>query len=164
MRRIIAVLLLPVVITAPADASEKDAKALVEKAVKAHGGKEKLTRARTCTRKDTGKIGLQAFVSQVSRSLPDKLRLNITSGRVKTVVVVNGDKGWISDGGPAAEMLKPRLDEIKDELYVWNVATLVPLLDKPFTLSTVPDKKAGGETLAGVKVVRKGHADTRVYF
>src|SRR5262249_15139228 len=129
MRRIIAALLL-VVPAVPARASEKDAKALVEKAVKAHGGKDKLIKARTCTRKDTGKLSKQTFVSQVSRSLPEKLRLNITSGRVKTVVVVNGDKGWISDGGPATEMLKARFNEIKDEMYVWYVATLVPLLNK----------------------------------
>lgn len=163
MRRIIAVLALAT-LTTTCEGSEKDARAIVEKAIKAHGGKDKLSKVLVCNRKDSVKLGDQAWTSLVSRSLPDKLRLTMSSKRVKTVVVINGDKGWFSDGGPSREMLKPRLGEIKDEMYVWYLTTLTPLLNKPFLLDTIADKKVGGETLVGVKVTSKGHEDSKLYF
>jgi hypothetical protein len=153
----------------PARASEKEARDIVDRAIKAAGGATALTKAAQCKRTDTGTQTLQGrdvpFTSAVTRSLPDKVRLQMELNRkVKTTVVLNGDKAWQSDGGPAVALLSPRVRELREEAYLWWLTTLVPLTKTGFTLSTVADIKVDGDTAAGIKVVSRGHQDTRLYF
>jgi hypothetical protein len=150
-------------------AGNNEAREIVERAIKAQGGEAALARAQQCTRKDVGTQALLGrevpFVTQVTRSLPDKLRLKIeVDRRFESTIVVDGDKGWQSEGGPAVQMAPQRLKEVREELYLWWLTTLVPLTRPGFTLSTLPDTKVEGEAAAGVKVVHKGHADTKMYF
>ncbi len=102
----------------------------------------------------------------MTRSLPDKVRLQVKMGKTfETVIVLDGETGWQADnGGPASKMLAGRTREVREEAYLWYVTTLVPLLNPEFTLSTLPESKVGAEAVVGVKVERKGHADTRLYF
>ena len=168
MRRIVLIAL--VTTAGLASANEKDAKAIVQRAITSHGGAEALTKAQTCKRVDKGKQAVldkeEPFVSQVSRSLPDKVRLQIELGKsFKTIIVLDGETGWQADnGGPAAKMLAGRLREVREEAYLWHITTLVPLQGSEFTLSTLPESKVGAEAVVGVKVERKGHADTKLYF
>ncbi len=170
MRRIPTLTLgLLLLAASPVAASDKEALAVVERAIKAHGGEAALVKALMCKRTDTGTQALlgrdMPFVSQVTRSLPDKVRLQIElDKRVKTTIVLNGDRGWQTEGGPAVELLTQRLKELREESYLWWLTTLVPLTKPGFTLSIVSDIKVDGEAAAGIKVVRKGHADTRMYF
>jgi hypothetical protein len=158
-----------IVLSGSAAASEKEALALIDRAIKVQGGAAALTKAQQAKRTDTGTQALLGrdvpFVSKVTRSLPDKVRLEIElDKKVKTKIVLNGDKGWQTEGGPAAAQSAQRVRELREETYVWWLTTLVPLKKSGFTLSTIPDVKVDGEAAAGIKVVRKGHADTRMYF
>ena len=171
MRRIALLVALAVVtITGPAMADEKDAKAIIQRAITSHGGAEALTKAQMCKRTDKGKQAIldkeEPFVSQVTRILPDKVRLQIKLGKVfETTIVLDGETGWQADNaGPAAKMLAGRTREVREEAFLWYITTLVPLLKPEFTLSTLPESKVGGETVVGVKVEHKGHADTKLYF
>jgi hypothetical protein len=161
-----------VLLAGPSGASEKEALAVIEQAVKAQGGASAMEKAQQCKRSDAGMQALGGrevpFTSEVTRSLPHKVRLKIELDKKKliTTIVLNGDKGWQTEGGPAVQMFPQRLKELREEAYVWWLATLAPLT-KPktdFTLSTIPDVKVAGEPAAGVKVVRKGFADTKMYF
>jgi hypothetical protein len=157
------------VLAAPARANEKDARAIVDRAIKAHGGAAALTRAAQCKRTDTGTQRLQGkdvpFTSYVARSLPDKMRLQIDLDRkVKTTIVLNGDRGWQTEGGPATSLPTQLVRELREEAYLCWLTTLVPLTKSGFTLSTVPDIKVDGETAAGIKVVSRGHHDVHLYF
>jgi hypothetical protein len=170
MRRIpvLAVGLL-VLLVAPLRASEKEARLLVERAIKAQGGADGLTKALQCKRTDTGTQALLGrdlpFVSKVTRSLPGKVRLQIDlDKKVKTTIVLNGETAWQTEGGPAVRLQAQRVKELQEEAYVWWLATLVPLTRTGFTLSSIPGVKVQGEDTAGVKVVRKGRAETRMYF
>ncbi len=158
------------VLAGPAAASEKEAREIVDRAIKAQGGADALARAAQCKRTDTGTqllLGRDVpLTSYVVRSLPDKLRLQIELNRkVKTTIVLNGDKGWQSDGGaPAAPLLSQRVRELREEAYLWWLTTLVPLTKPGVTLSTLPDIKVDDEPAAGIKVVSRGHHDVRMYF
>ena len=56
MRRIALLIGLGIIATAgPASADEKDAKAIVQRAITSHGGAEALTKAQRCKRVDKGK-------------------------------------------------------------------------------------------------------------
>jgi hypothetical protein len=158
-----------VFLASPAGASEKDAREIVERAIKAQGGATALGKALQCKRTDTGAQTLQGrdlpFVSYVTRSLPEKMRLEIELNRkVKTLVVLNGERGWQSDGGPAVQLLSQRVKELREEAYLWWLTTLVPLTKPGFTLSTIPDSKVEGDAAAGIKVASRGHHDVRMYF
>ena len=159
-----------VTMVGPAKADEKEAKAIVERAIAAHGGAEALTKARKCKRTDKGKQTLldkeEPFVSQVTLELPDKVRLQIEMGKIlKTTLVLDGETGWQADnGGPAVKMLARRTGEVREEAFLWYITTLVHLLGREFTLSTLAESKVGTEAVVGVKVERKGHADSKLYF
>src|SRR5947208_2689629 len=89
------------VLAGPVHGGEKQAKQILDRAIKAHGGVKGLTRAAQLKRKDTGVSGFASpvkFSAQMVRSLPDKVRLTAEFGENKTIVVLNGDRGWRSDG------------------------------------------------------------------
>ena len=170
MRRFALLVAVTITTAGLAGADDKDAKAIVKRAIAAHGGAEALEKTLKCKRTDKGKqfvnLKEEPFVSQVTRSLPDKVRLQVKMGKTfETVIVLDGETGWQADnGGPAAKMLAARTREVREEAYLWYVTALVPLLNPEFTLSTLPESKVGTEAVVGVKVERKGHADTRLYF
>ena len=79
-------------------------------------------------------------------------------------IVVNGDKGWQSAGGPAMALGAERLREIRNEMYVLWLTTLTPLKKDDVQLSPLPDIKVHGEAAAGIKATSKGHPDVKLYF
>jgi outer membrane lipoprotein-sorting protein len=169
MRRIPILCLALLLLACPLRADEKEAKAIVERAIKAQGGSEALSKALHCSRTDSGVLwsaGREVpLSSKVSLGLPGKMRWEIElDKKIKTTIVLNGDKGWQTEGGPARELSAQRVKELVEEAYVLWIATLVPLTKDGFTLSTVDDVKVDGEEAAGVKVVKKGHAETLMYF
>ena len=171
MRRFTLLVALGVVTTAGfAGADEKDAKAIVRRAIASHGGADALTKTLKCKRTDKGKQAVidkeEPLVSQVTRDLPDKIRLQIKWGKsFETTIVLDGETGWQADnGGPATKMLATRTRELREEAYLWYITTLVPLLNPEFILTAIPESKVGGDAVLGVKVECKGHADTKLYF
>jgi hypothetical protein len=164
MRTALTIGILGLVLAGAARAGEKEAKEVLERAIKAHGGAAALARAAQLERTDKGTHSGTAFTSKVIRGLPDRVRLTIDTGGNKIVFVLNGERGWQSDGGPAAEIAAGRLAEMREEAYVDWVATLVPLTKSGFTLSSLPKTKVGGAAAVGIKVVRKGQPELRLYF
>src|SRR5262249_36965147 len=107
MRRIHASFLcLFLALPVAARGDDKEVKEVLERAIKAHGGAAVLAKSAQMKRTDSGTqavLGKQLpFTSQVVRSLPDRVRLQIEIDRsIKTLIVLDGDKAWESQGGPA---------------------------------------------------------------
>ena len=80
------------------------------------------------------------------------------------ILVLNGDKGWIQAGGATRELTKQDLKERREELYVWRLMNLTPLLNEEFKLTRLADAKVGGREAAVVKVEHKDYPDARLYF
>jgi hypothetical protein len=101
-------------------------------------------------------------------SLPVQARwsfdLNPENQKFRIVLVFNRDKGWRASSGATKELGKEEIDEFREEAYTLWVSTLVPLLDKQFELSSLPEARVLGQPAAGVKVVSKGHAEVKLYF
>jgi hypothetical protein len=151
---------------------EADMKALIEKAVKAHGGLEKLSKNKAVTSKFKGKfygmgegIDYSADMS-VQGQTQMRFDLSFDAGGMKITVVnvLNGDKGWSSINGKTEEMSKEAIDEGKEGLYFGHVATLYPLTEKEFKLSPLGESKVGDKEAVGVKVSRKDHRDVNLFF
>jgi hypothetical protein len=162
-----------VAVAAPVRADdEADARKIIEKAVKAHGGQEKLDKLPGGTVKFKGTFygtgeGI-AVTGDVSAQGPDKQRveMQIDAGGMKIpiIIVVAGDKGWTKFGNDAKEFDKDELAEAKEQAYAAWVETLAPLKDKQFKLATIGEIKVEKRPALGVKVTSKGHRDVELYF
>ena len=158
---------------APARADDAaDARALVEKAVKAHGGQEKLDKLPGTTLKFKGTFhGMGEGIpmaGDISTQGPDKLRVDITveagGQKIPIVNVLAGDKGWNKIAKDTNEFDKDQLAEAKEEAYAGWVVTLAPLKDKQFKLSLIGEQEIEKRKALGVKVSSKGHRDVDLYF
>jgi hypothetical protein len=161
-------LLLGAVRPAPAD----DPRAVLERALKAHGGAEALTRSQVLARQLTGALVVMGkelpFAAEQIQHLPGQVRLStemvVNGQKLLTLRILNGDKGWQSSGGAVQEMTKEELHELREEAYSLWLTTLVPLQDKAFTLAATADVQVRGQPAVGIRVTRKGHGEVRLYF
>jgi hypothetical protein len=162
----LAALALPVP-TARADGAT-EAKAAVEKAIKARGGKFD-----AMTWKEAGKFTAMGFAlpytAEWAFQAPDKYRFTSTidfgGAKSTNVVVVNGEKAWASEGGKAEELTGEKLIQTRNEAYQLWVMSLTPLVgDKGFTLATAKGKDVGGKPTVAVKVTRDKQPAVTLYF
>ena len=84
MKRFLGTILATLLITAPGSpvqADDKDPKALLDKAIRSHGGEAALARSLNVVRKASGVMHVGdtqiPFTTEVTLSLPDKMRLAI---------------------------------------------------------------------------------------
>jgi hypothetical protein len=158
------------VLTAPASAGDReDALAIIDQAVKAHGGADAMAKVRTAVRAGEGIIFQDEtktpFTDELTLNLPDQWRDSVViDKKVRFAIAVNGDKGWQAVSGTVTEVGPAKLKELREEIYVLGLETLTPLQKAGFDLAPVPEIKIGDKTAVGVKVASKGHADARLYF
>lgn len=165
-----------VLLTAPAPlpaGDREEALAVVEEAIKAHGGGDALAKAQTFVRKSAGQMVVAGqemlFAEEYTAQLPQRVRRDIdvraADQKLRTLVVVNGDKGWQSNGGAVTELTAERLKELREDGYAQWLTTLLPLKkDSSLRLAPLPEAKVNGEPALGVKVSRKGDPDVKLYF
>src|SRR5262245_5804280 len=104
MRRILYVAFAAGLILTAANAvradEQADLKALLDKAIKAHGGEEKLTKYQASTSKIKGKVHVMGMdldvAGEVSVQLPDRMRVEmgveIMGMKFTTVQIISSDK------------------------------------------------------------------------
>jgi hypothetical protein len=150
----------------------EDARTVLERAVKAHGGAEALAKTQTMARRMTGVLSVPGkevpFTAELIHQLPGQTRLTtemvINGQKLLSLRVLSGDKGWQASGGAALEMAKEELHDVQEEAYSLWLATLVPLQDKAFNLAAAAEVQVRGQPAVGVRVTRKGHGEVRLYF
>jgi hypothetical protein len=139
---------------------------LIDKAVKAAYGETDRTKNTGLSWKAKGlfhAFGMPVeFTGEWFIQRPDKMKnqLDIEAGGMKLEIVqiFNGDKGWRSAMGEVKDLSEEELAQGKEELYAGAVNALVDLKDPKYKLSPLPDVKADGHTLHGIKVARpQGH-------
>ncbi len=149
-----------------------DEKAIVEKAIKAHGGEEKLTKFKGGTMKAKGKADTPAgeieFSQESAYMLPDKVKevseFEVMGKKVKTVMLINGDKASIEVNGKDVPLKDELKESIKEGIQRLQIARLVPLRDKKFELSLVGESKVLDKPAIGLRVSAKGMKDVNLYF
>jgi hypothetical protein len=156
---------------APARADDA-AKAIVEKALKAHGGAEPLAKLPAVTVSFKGTfhgMGQEIpMTGQVTTQGADRLKMDmeIEAGgqKFRFVNVINKDKGWIKLGDDLKEMDKDAIAEALEQAHAGYVGSLYPLTDKAYTLAATGEAKVNDKPALGVKVSAKGHRDVTLYF
>jgi hypothetical protein len=171
MRFLVRIIAAAALLATPAVVQADDrAKALeiLERAIKAHGGTEALNKAQMRSRTGEGAVtlgGETRLNTEETVRFPDRCRVELVlQGRNRVLLVITGDKGWMQAGGGTQEMTKTDLKEKQEELYVWWLMNLTPLVKDEFQLKPLPDVKVNGQDAAAIQASRKDSPDVRLFF
>ncbi|MBV9125336.1 MAG: hypothetical protein JO112_18430 [Planctomycetes bacterium] len=153
---------------------QTEARALLDKAVQAAGGREKLGKFQGLTWKGKGTFqvneGQVALTSEWSVQGMNQYRWDgqaeVNGNTISGVLILNGDKGWIKPGNnPAAEMPKETFTFLRDEFQAVRLAqNLVFLQDQSLQLTPLGELKIDDRPAVGVKVTRKDRPDVDLFF
>ena len=148
--------------------------AILDKAIKAHGGADKLAREGAARTRSKGTIEILGGLSFTEESLvqdPDKLKstlqLEVMGQNVTVVTAFSKDKGWYQANGQTMDMDAKMLDAMKEALYLIRVAKLTALRDnkdKALEVSILGEDKVDGRPVIGIRVASKGHNDISLFF
>ncbi len=125
----------------------EDARAVVEKAIEAHGGEAKLAKLKMVSTKAKGVINLGAalmpFALETVWQWPDRLKnvLKLDADATATLVeTVAGGDSWSSRDGKPVFFDRVKRDELRTQAHVHRLLLLTPLLrDNTYELSALEE-------------------------
>lgn len=150
-----------------------DAKAILRKAIEAHGGEKVLNKFRGSISKLKGTMEILNLTANItgtsSFQKPDKMKnvmtIEIMDKTIELTQVFDGKKFWISTMGKTQEITDEKLlKEVRESLQVEGADSLVAILEKPYELNVIGDAKVKGKEAIGVRVSKKGQRDFSLYF
>jgi outer membrane lipoprotein-sorting protein len=173
MRKLLLAALAAGLLFAPVSwVSAQEPQAILDKAVKAHGGKEKLASIKAVQSKTKGKLEVMGnsieFTGESAAQLPDKLKevlhLDFNGMKINQIVVYDGKQGWISTNGMTMDMPESILETIKDTIAVGSVARLAFVGEKGYEATALGETKVNDRPAVGVKISKKGQKEVNLYF
>jgi hypothetical protein len=153
--------------------NQKAVTAVINRAIKAVGGRAKLAKLQAATFKVKGKLkegGKEIpFTLDASAQGLDQWRLELSAeenGRTFSFVLVfNKNKGWGKDANQVEALPKGVVPFLRGDTYALRLAQLlVPLKDKECKLSSLGELKIGNQPAVGIKAARKGFPEVDIYF
>jgi hypothetical protein len=158
---------------APAVHAQDSARSIIERAIVAHGGMDKLSRARADRTRMRGVIYVGKttvpFTSEVTVQLPKKYKMVLAMREAdKTRVVIHeldGDAVNITIDGTTQHAQGTHANQLRQTLELESAMRLVPLLDaRAFTLTTLGEFKLNDRVVVGVGVKGSGQRELKMYF
>jgi hypothetical protein len=131
---------------------------VIDKAIQAHGGKDALARIHYMTRDGKGTIYAskesQPFTDHSLFAFPDRVNMQWELGgqKVKTQWVLNGDKAWETTNNQTRAMTVENVNDLKQDLYMIWLATLIPLQSNDVEVGILEDGKVDDRPAAVVHV------------
>jgi hypothetical protein len=154
--------------------ADTEPRAIIDKAVMAHGGADQLGQFKAVRAKWVGKHKVENVfywdaVRVVTYEKPDKIRFdfeveNPKGGTFAFSRVVNGKKGWQGAGQRTRDLNEAQVTQIADEIYAHWLASVVPLNDKGFEFSLYGNVTVDGKDAVGVRVSCKDRPDVNLFF
>lgn len=142
-----------------------DAMSLINQALEAAGGADKLAKAKGQIWREEGTYyGMGdgvPFTSSCAVQFPNRFKMEIEGF---FLIVLDGEMGWMKANGETSELKGEELKEHLESQYSGWVASLVPLADKAFQLKPLGESKVDDQLVKGVLVSRDGHRDVKLYF
>lgn len=150
-----------------------DLKAILKKAIEAHGGEKALARFKGSTSKFKGTMEIANMkadiIGETAFQKPDKLRntlkIEIMNQTVSITQVFDGKKFWISTAGNTKEVTDEKtVNEVRESLQVEGAGSLMAFLEKPYELNIIGEAKVKGKDAIGIRISKKGQRDFSLYF
>ncbi len=166
-----ALLLTTVLCTTSIARQATEANPVLEKAITALGGAEKLEKIKSISWKAKGTLSFQGMESPMSTTVTvqglnfakQEFEAEFGGNQIKGVSVLAGDKGWRSFAGN--KMPLENMDDEKRNLSLTVLPiTLVQLKGKGYKLETLPEEKLGEKPAAVLKVTPAKGKDFKIYF
>ena len=160
-------------VSGPARADEQEAKAVIDRAIKASGGEEKLSGVKAYSVKGKGTVVIDGtdidFTFETTTQGIDKFRSTYEGeiGGVKFAgaTVVDGDRAWKKEQEEVRKLDGEKLANEKRGAYLDIAPTLlVPLKGTGFTLESAPEEKLGEKAAAVVRATGPDGKDFTLYF
>jgi hypothetical protein len=152
---------------------DKDPITVLDKAIKALGGEEKLKKVDSIKWKSKVAITFNGntndFTSYATIQGLDHYRSEIEGefggNPFKGVTVFNGDKGWRRFGENKMDLEGDALANEKRQVYLQVIPSLlVPLKGKGFKLEAAGEEKVDDKPAAGIKVIGPEGKEFKLYF
>lgn len=154
------------------------ARAVVDEAIRAHGGEAALAKWPVVTMKTEGifhgydrtPVFFFTCVTTVygAEQYHAALDGELNKQKFRVVNVLNGTSGWIQMAGQGKQVTQDctlaQLAEFRESGYVSWISTLLPLKEPEFTLTLAGEEKDGDRTRVGVRVSSQGHRDATLFF
>jgi hypothetical protein len=147
---------------------------IIERAIKAHGGEETLTKIRAERAKVKGVLYLDKknevpFTAETLVQLPSQMKAVLEyspEGKKKIVMnILNGDKEYTTIDGKPEDITDAAKAEMRDAQLVDRISRLTPLLsDKAFNLAVLDEAKVNDKPALVIKASIKGRSEFRIYF
>jgi hypothetical protein len=152
-----------------AQADDQDAKSTVDKAIKALGGEEKLSKVNAFSWKGKGTISFNGnendFTTEMTFKGLDQFRREFGNDQFSGVVVLDRTKGWRKFGDNSTELEGDALANEKRTVYL-NVLpiTLVGLKGQGFKYEAAGEEKVGDKPAVILKVTGPDGKDFTLSF
>jgi hypothetical protein len=152
---------------------EKDASAVLDRAIKALGGEEKLSKVKAYSVKRRGSFTFNDNASEFSGQTTvqgtdhyrSEFESNANGNTFKAVTVIAGDKGWRKFGENSMELEGETLANEKRRLFLSEVAVLPTALKaKGFKLATAGEEKVADRPANVLKVTAPDGKDFKICF
>ena len=154
-------------------ADPTDTNAILNKAIKALGGEEKLSKVKAASWKTKGIITFGGNDNEITTESTvqglDHFRREFEGdfggNKIKGVTVLAGNKGWRKFGDNQSEMDKDALaNEIRTVYLTVIPMTILPLKGKEFKVAAIAEENVEGKPAVGIKVTAPDGKDFRLYF
>jgi hypothetical protein len=154
-------------------AQDNEVNALLDGAIKALGGEERIAKYQAGRLKAKGKIDLPGvgnvdMTQEIAFQLPDKFRqelqMVINGQNVNVATVYDGKKSALVVNNqklPADDKLN---EAMKEGVYQMQVGRLIILKDKSVELTSLGEAQVNGKPALGVRAAKKGHPDVNMFF
>jgi hypothetical protein len=149
--------------------NDQDANSILDKAIKALGGADKLAAAKSLLWKSKGTITLEGEDRDMNSTVTvqglDHFRREFGNDQFSGVVVLAGDKGWRRFGDNQMDLDGDALANEKRNVYL-QVApiTLVPLKGNGFKCESSGEEKVGDKTALVLKITAADGKDFTLAF
>jgi hypothetical protein len=151
----------------------QDATAILDKAIKAHGGEEVLGKIKAYSAAAKAKLIIFGMEHESEITLTAKgldhlrqeFRGEVNGNQIDAVTILAGDKFYSQFNGQEPPLNEEMIESTKRGAYINAVLmTLVPLKDKEFKLELAGEDKVGDKAVVGLKVSSPKSKEFHVYF
>ncbi len=155
---------------------QAELRAVIDKAVKAHGGEANLTKYKASTWKAKGKVEVMGGIDftgewyESEGKVRFSLDMTVMGVAVNTTQVLARDKGWVkvTAGGMVVmelEMTKEMVDEGQEQIYAQRVMSMQAFAAKEKGLELTPlgEVKVKDKPCLGIRVSSKGRRDVSLF-
>lgn len=154
-------------------ADATDTNAILDKAIKALGGEDKLSKVKAASWKTKGTITFGGNDNEVTTESTvqglDHFRREFEGdfggNKIKGVTVLAGDKGWRKFGDNQTDLDQDALANEKRTVYLTVIPiTILPLKSKAFKTAATAEETVNGKPAVGIKVTGPDGKDFSIYF